>query len=257
MLATHSLSLWNNLLPSSPHSHSLPQEEAGEPCLRILLFHVIGMRVSMNTLSLVEFPNKNGPLVLNQQPWEQETKQQLRAGNGGPSFLSPHRLSPSVICTDLLRACYAVKDFIKQFRILLRYKRLTQFIMCFRKLSLLEYHVLREDIINLRGVLPDPNLNSETHLPLMIIMDWQCSCHYLLTQEPEGIPSLPAGEARRGLRNPSSSRWGEVMRLKPSWESTQGIFVSTLHHLHVRWAEGWVTRGDRDLLGAQKSTGSC
>ena len=60
-------------------------------CLYILLlFHVIGMRVSANTLSLVEFPNKNRQLVLNKQPLEQEKQQKLVQELTG-FFLLPHR----------------------------------------------------------------------------------------------------------------------------------------------------------------------
>ena len=54
------------------------------------------MRVSANTLSLVEFPNKNRQLVLNKQPLEQEKQQKLVQELIG-FFLWPHRLSLSFV----------------------------------------------------------------------------------------------------------------------------------------------------------------
>ena len=77
----------------SAHSHlpSPSPNKGWELCLHILLlFHIIGMRVSANTLSLVEFPNKNRQLVLNKQPLEQEKQQKLVQELTG-FFLLPHR----------------------------------------------------------------------------------------------------------------------------------------------------------------------
>ena len=81
------------LLEYSAHSHlpSPSPNKGWELCLHILLlFHVNGMRVSANTLSLVEFPNKNRQLVLNKQPLEQEKQQKLVQELTG-FFLLPHR----------------------------------------------------------------------------------------------------------------------------------------------------------------------
>lgn len=81
------------LLEYPAHSHlpSPSPNKGWELCLHILLlFHVIGMRVSANTLSLVEFPNKNRQLVLNKQPLEQEKQQKLVQELTG-FFLLPHR----------------------------------------------------------------------------------------------------------------------------------------------------------------------
>lgn len=113
----YSLCLWNSLLPSLPHAFYPPlPRKYGE--LLVVYFIIPSLEwVSANTLSLVEFPNKNRQSVLNKQPWDRKMTQKLSAGRGGCSTfsLSPHSLAVSLICKSLLLASNATEHVSNNF----------------------------------------------------------------------------------------------------------------------------------------------